>query len=112
MQNVNIYLFVNGKQAIKFKSKNFELINTSMWLGGLPKDFNNNNHHQKDTGLYGNVYDFSIDHSSIANDEILNIHNYLMKKTILYKCWVYLKSICCNDIFSIKCKFFKMSFNK
>ena len=50
-----------------------------MYLGGLSKDYNNNNHHQ-DTGLYGNVYDFSVDYSAITNYKIVDIHNYLMKK--------------------------------
>ena len=33
----------------------------------------------KKTGLYGYVYDFSVDYA-IAVDDILDIHNYLMKK--------------------------------
>ena len=49
-----------------------------MCLRGLSKDYTENS--RKDTGLYGNVYDFSVDYSSITNDEILDIHNYLMKK--------------------------------
>ena len=49
-----------------------------MYLGGLSKDYNNNNH--KDTGLYRNVYDFSVDYSAITNDKIVYIHNCLMKK--------------------------------
>ena len=73
----NSYLFVNGKQVIKFKSENSELMKYPMCLEGLSKDYNNNH---KDTGLYGNAYEFSIDYSSITVDEILNIHNYLMKK--------------------------------
>ena len=34
----------------------------------------------KNTGLYGNVYDFSADCDSIDVDDILDIHRYLMKK--------------------------------
>ena len=34
----------------------------------------------KNTGLYGNVYDFSVDYDIIAGDDILDIHKYLMKK--------------------------------
>ena len=34
----------------------------------------------KKTGLYGNVYDFSIDYGNISVDNILKIHNYLIKK--------------------------------
>ena len=74
----NSYLFVNGKQVINFKAKNSELIKYRMCLGGLSKDYNENS--RKDTGLYGNVYDFSVDYSAIASDKIFDIHNYLMKK--------------------------------
>ena len=49
-----------------------------MCLGGLSKDYTENS--RKDTGLYGNVYDFSVDYNAIRNDEVLDIHNYLMKK--------------------------------
>ena len=73
----NSYLFVNGKQVNKFKSKNSKLMKYPMCLG-LSKDYDNNNH--KDTGLYGNVYDFIVDYSAITNDKIVDIHNYLWKK--------------------------------
>ena len=34
----------------------------------------------KKSGLYGSVFDFSIDYDTIADDDILDITNYLMKK--------------------------------
>ena len=71
----NSYLFFNGKQVINFKAKNSELTKYPLCLGGPSKDYNTNS--RKDTGLYGNVYDFSVDYSAITNDEILDI--YLMK---------------------------------
>ena len=46
----NSYLFVNGKQVINLKAKNFELIKYPMCLGGLSKDYDTNS--RKDTGLY------------------------------------------------------------
>ena len=49
-----------------------------MCLGGLSKDYTENS--RKDTGLYGNVYDFSVDYSVITNDKIHDIHAYLVKK--------------------------------
>ena len=52
----NSYLFVNGKEVTKFKASNSELIKYPMWLGGLSKDYDTNS--RKNTGLYGNVYDF------------------------------------------------------
>ena len=74
----NSYLFVNGKEVTKFKAKNSELIKYSMCLGGLSKDYNKNS--RKDTGLYGSIYDFSVDYSAITNDEILDTHKYLVEK--------------------------------
>ena len=49
-----------------------------MFLGGLSKDYNKNS--RKNTGLDGNVYDFSVDYSAISNDKVHDIHAYLMKK--------------------------------
>ena len=74
----NSYLFVNGKEVTKFKAENSELIKYPLCLRDLSKDYNKNSH--KDTGLYGNVYDFSVDYSAITNDKIVDIHNYLRKK--------------------------------
>ena len=34
----------------------------------------------KRTGLYGYVYDFSVDYDAVAVDDIRDIHKYLMKK--------------------------------
>ena len=34
----------------------------------------------KKTGLNGHVYDFSVDYDAIAVYDILDIHNYLLKK--------------------------------
>ena len=35
----------------------------------------------KNTGLYGTVYEFSVDYGAISIDNILNIHKYLTKNT-------------------------------
>ena len=74
----NSYLFVNGREVTKFKAKNSELIRYLMCLGSLAKGYNKNS--LKDTGLCGNVYDFSVDYSAIINDEILDIHKSFMKR--------------------------------
>ena len=74
----NSYLFVNGKKVIKFKANNSELIKYRMCLGGLSKDYDVDG--RKNTGLYGNVYDFSVDCSAISNDKKHDIHAYLVKK--------------------------------
>ena len=74
----NSYLFVNGKEVTKFKSENSELIKYPMCLGNPSEDYDTNS--LKNTGLYGNAYDFSVDYSAIPNDKIHDIHAYLMKK--------------------------------
>ena len=82
----NSYLFVNGKKVTQFKAKNFKIGANRMFLGSLVGD----KHYYDVSGiskddvndirLYGNVYDFSVDYSTISNDEILQIRKYLTKK--------------------------------
>ena len=75
----NSYLFVNGREVTKFKANNSELTKYRTCLGGLSKDYDRDS--RKNTGLYGNFYDFSVDYSAISNDKIHDIHAYLMRKT-------------------------------
>ena len=74
----NNYLFVNGTKIIKFKAKDFEIVATPLCLGNMPKYFSVDN--MKKIGFYGYVYGFSVDYDTIAVDNILDIHKYLMKK--------------------------------
>ena len=74
----NSYLFVNGTGIHKFKSKDSEIVEDPHCLGNISKDFSADNMNK--TGLYGYVYDFSVDYSTIATDKILDIHKYLMEK--------------------------------
>ena len=76
----NSYLFVNGKEIIKFKAKDSEFFAVPLCLGNISKGFSVDN--MKKTGLNGYVYDFSVDYDAIAVDDILDIHKYLMEKTI------------------------------
>ena len=71
-------MFVNGTEVYKFKAKYSEIIATPLCLGNISKDFSVDN--MKKTGLNGYVYDFSVDYDSIAVDNILDIHKYLMEK--------------------------------
>ena len=36
--------------------------------------------YERKNGLYGSIYDFSVDYIAIAVDDILDIHKYLMEK--------------------------------
>ena len=85
----NSYLFVNGQKVTQFKANDSVISDANtriLTLGTLtksccsgainrlsPKNIN-------DTKMYGNIYDFSVDYSSISNEDILKIHKYLMKK--------------------------------
>ena len=73
----NSYLFVNGTEICKFKAKKFEIVATSLCLGNISKEFSVDN--MKKTGLYGYIYDFSVNYDAIAVDGILDIDKYLME---------------------------------
>ena len=74
----NSYLFVNGKEIHKFKGKYSEIVATPLCLVNIWKDWAVDN--MKKTGLNGYIYDFSVDYNAIVVDDILYIHNYLIKK--------------------------------
>ena len=77
----NCYLFVNGKKFTQFKAKDSEIKTRPLDLGRIsafPSPMNSDD--IKDSKLYGNVYDFSVDYSSITNDKIQDICKYFMKK--------------------------------
>ena len=72
------YLFVNGKEIVNFKAKDSEIVPYPLCLGNISKDFTTP--YRLETGLFGYVYDFSVDYWTIENDKILDIHKYLMEK--------------------------------
>ena len=74
----NSYLFVNGTENIKFKAKDSETVAIPLCLGNISKDCSTDN--MTRTGYDGYVYDFSVGYDAIANDDIKDIHKYLMKK--------------------------------
>ena len=69
-------MFVNGRQIFKFKAKDYEIVPYLLCLAGISKEFSSSNL----TGLYGYVYDFSVDYKAITNNIIHDIHRYVMKK--------------------------------
>ena len=74
----NSYLFVNGKKIVKFKANNSEIVEDPICSGNISKDFSESN--MKKTGLYGSAYYFSINRNATAASDILDAHNYLIKK--------------------------------
>ena len=71
-------MFVNGKEIHKFTAKDSVIVPNNLFLGNVSKDFSASS--MKKTGFNGYIYDFSVDYDSIAVDDILDIHKYLMKK--------------------------------
>ena len=79
---LNSNIFVNGGEINKFKAKDSEINATPLCLCNVSVTVGN----MKKTGLYGYVYDFSVDCDSIDVDNILDIYNYLMKKHDIKQC--------------------------
>ena len=57
------YLFVNGKQELKFKCKTEHLVKEKLCIGNLSDQLTASE--SEKTGLYGNMYDFVVDYKSI-----------------------------------------------
>ena len=74
----NSYLFINGKEELKFKAKDYQIVKEILCLGNISDDWTNDN--AKKTGLYGSIYDFAVDYTEISVKNIYHIHRYLMIK--------------------------------
>ena len=75
----NSYLFVNGREEIKFKTKTAQIINKNLWLSNLSHDWTKDQ--STKTSLYVNTYDFVVDYKAISGTTtIYDIHRYLMTK--------------------------------
>ena len=57
----NSYLFVNGKQKLKFKAKDDQIVKEILYLGNISDDWTAAN--AQKTGLWGEIYDFAIDYT-------------------------------------------------
>ena len=80
----NSYLFVNGKEILKFKISTKKNFPTQFCLGSISNGFTATE--SREVSLNGNVYDFSVDYNSINKSDILNIHKYSMIKNNIKKC--------------------------
>ena len=73
------YLFVNGKQELKFKAKTRQILLKKLCIGNLSNDWTTGE--SEKTGLYGNIYDFIVDYKNVADVKaIYDMHGYLMTK--------------------------------
>ena len=75
----NSYLFVNGREELRFKTKTDQIININLCLGNLSHDWTRDQ--STKTSLYGNIYDFVVDYKAISGTTtIYDMHRYLMTK--------------------------------
>ena len=78
----NSYLFVNGKEVVKFKVKDSEIEASPLFLGNISKDWSTNN--MKKTGFNGYVYEFNVDYRDTGEVDITKtipfIHEYFVLK--------------------------------
>ena len=73
------YLFVNGRQELKFKCKADQLVKEKLCIGNLSDQWTTTE--SVKAGLYGNIYDFVEDYEEILLlKTIYDMHRYLMIK--------------------------------
>ena len=68
---VNSYLYVNKSEIYKFKVHD-NIRRYQFCLGNISKDFTKDE--KSEVSLNGTVHDFSVNHSSVEKEDILNIH--------------------------------------
>ena len=73
-----ICLFI-GRQELKFKAKTYQLVKEKLCIGNLSDQWTASE--SEKTGLYGNIYDFLVDHQVIVGvGPIYDMHRSLMAK--------------------------------
>ena len=58
------YLFVNGRQELKFKAKTDQLVKEKLCIGNLSDQWTTSE--SEKTGVYGKIYDFVVDYEQIV----------------------------------------------
>ena len=75
----NSYLFVNGRQELKFKAKTDQLVKEKLCIGNLSDQWTTSE--SEKTGAYGKIYDFVVDYEQISGFKtIYDMHRYLIIK--------------------------------
>ena len=73
----NSYLFVNGRQELKFKDKTDQLGKEKLCIGNLSDQWTTSE--SEKTGVYRKVYDFVVDYEQISGVKtIYDMHRYLI----------------------------------
>ena len=75
----NSYLFVNGRQELKFKAKTDQLVKEKLCIGNLSDQWTTSE--SEKTGVYGKIYNFVMDYEQISGVRaIYDMHRYLITK--------------------------------
>ena len=75
----NSYLFVNGRQELKFKAKTDQLVKEKLCIGNLSDQWTTSE--SEKAGTYGKIYDFVVDYEKISGIKtIYDMHRYLIIK--------------------------------
>ena len=69
----NSYLFVNGRQELKFTCKTDQLVKEKLCIGNLSDQWTTSE--SEKTGVYGKIYDFVMNYEQIVEPtKILDMH--------------------------------------
>ena len=75
----NSYLFVNGRQELKFKAKTDQLVKEKLCIGNLSDQWTTSESGK--TGTYGKIDDFVVDYEQFSGVKtIYDMHRYLIIK--------------------------------
>ena len=75
----NSYLFVSGRQELKFKCKTDQLVKEKLCIGNLSDQWTTSE--SEKTRVFGKIYDFVMDYEQIVRTtKIIDMHKYLMTK--------------------------------
>ena len=72
------YLFVNGRQELKFKAKTDQLVKEKLCIGNLSDQWTASE--SEKTRLFGSIYDFEDYEQIVGVKAIYYMHRYLMTK--------------------------------
>ena len=73
------YLFVNGRQELKFKAKRDQLVKEKFCIENLSDPWTTSE--SEKTGVYGKIDDFVVDYEQISGVKaIYDMHRYLITK--------------------------------
>ena len=75
----NSYLFVNGRQELKFKAKTDQLVKEKLCIVNLSDQWTTSE--SEKTVVYRKIYDFVVDHGQISGVKaIYDMHRYFINK--------------------------------